>query len=60
MPSLYAATWPDLRPGTFVGPRFLEQRGAPKVVQPTRTGQDPELAMRLWTWSVDATGLDAF
>ncbi|MGW7682763.1 oxidoreductase [Kribbella sp. NPDC054772] len=57
-PSLYAATYPDLRPGSFVGPSFFEYRGTPKVVLPTRTAQDPELAKRLWAWSVDATGVD--
>jgi NAD(P)-dependent dehydrogenase (short-subunit alcohol dehydrogenase family) len=57
-PSLYAATYPDLRPGSFVGPSFFEYRGTPKVVLPTRTAQDPELAQRLWEWSVEATGVD--
>ena len=57
-PSLYAATNPDLRPGSYVGPSFLEYRGAPKIVLPTRTAQDPELAKRLWEWSVEATGVD--
>jgi NAD(P)-dependent dehydrogenase (short-subunit alcohol dehydrogenase family) len=57
-PSLYAATYPDLRPGSFVGPSFFEYRGTPKVVLPTRTAQDPELAERLWAWSVAATGVD--
>ncbi|MFD7158030.1 oxidoreductase [Kribbella sp. NPDC059898] len=57
-PSLYAATYADLRPGSFVGPAFFEYRGTPKVVLPTRTAQDPELAQRLWAWSVDATGVD--
>jgi len=57
-PSLYAATYPDLRPGSFVGPSFFEYRGTPKVVLPTRTAQDPELAERLWAWSVEATGVD--
>jgi NAD(P)-dependent dehydrogenase (short-subunit alcohol dehydrogenase family) len=60
MPTLYAATWPDVRPGTYVGPRFLEQRGAPKVVQPSKTAQDLELAKRLWDWSVEATGVNLF
>ena len=59
-PSLYAATKPDLRPGSYVGPSFFEYRGKPKLVSPTRTAQDPELAQRLWAWSVDATGVDAF
>lgn len=51
-PSLYAATNPDLRPGSYVGPGFLEYRGAPKIVLPSQTAQDPELAKRLWEWSV--------
>ncbi|GAB3928440.1 SDR family NAD(P)-dependent oxidoreductase [Kribbella albertanoniae] len=57
-PSLYAATQPELQPGTYVGPSFFEFRGAPKLVHPTRTAQDPELAQRLWVWSVEATGVD--
>ncbi|WP_432891365.1 oxidoreductase [Kribbella sp. CA-245084] len=57
-PSLYAATYPDLRPGSFVGPRFFEYRGTPKVVLPNRTAQDAELAKELWDWSVEATGID--
>ncbi|MEV0284975.1 oxidoreductase [Kribbella sp. NPDC050820] len=57
-PSLYAATNPDLRPGSYVGPGFLEYRGKPAIVLPTRTAQDPALAERLWTWSVEATGVD--
>ncbi|MGZ0147066.1 oxidoreductase [Kribbella sp. WER1] len=57
-PSLYAATYADLRPGSFVGPSFFEYRGTPKVVLPARTAQDPELARRLWAWSVEATGVD--
>ncbi|QNE21836.1 SDR family NAD(P)-dependent oxidoreductase [Kribbella qitaiheensis] len=60
MPSLYAATLPDLRPGSYVGPSFFEYRGAPKLVSPTRTAQDAELAKRLWSWSVEATKVDAF
>jgi NAD(P)-dependent dehydrogenase (short-subunit alcohol dehydrogenase family) len=57
-PSLYAATYPDLRPGSYVGPGFFEYRGAPKIVLPTRTAQDPELAKQLWEASVEATGVD--
>ncbi|HEU4946200.1 MAG TPA: oxidoreductase [Kribbella sp.] len=57
-PSLYAATQPDLRPGSYVGPGFFEYRGAPKVVQPSSTAKDPELAKRLWSWSVEATGVN--
>ena len=57
-PSLYAATNPDLRPGSYVGPGFFGYRGAPKLMLPTRTAQDPDLAKRLWAWSVEATGVD--
>ena len=57
-PTLYAATDGDLRPGSYVGPAFLEYRGTPKVVLPSRTAQDRELAKRLWDWSVEATGVD--
>jgi NAD(P)-dependent dehydrogenase (short-subunit alcohol dehydrogenase family) len=60
LPSLYAATLPELGPGSYAGPRFFEFRGAPKLVHPTKTAQDPELAKRLWAWSVEATGVDAF
>jgi NAD(P)-dependent dehydrogenase (short-subunit alcohol dehydrogenase family) len=57
-PSLYAATKPDLAPGSYVGPGFFEYRGAPKLVHPSRTAQNQELAARLWEWSVEATGVD--
>jgi NAD(P)-dependent dehydrogenase (short-subunit alcohol dehydrogenase family) len=59
-PSLYAATTVDVRPGSYYGPSFFEYRGKPKLVLPTRAAQDPELAKRLWAWSVEATGVDAF
>jgi NAD(P)-dependent dehydrogenase (short-subunit alcohol dehydrogenase family) len=57
-PSLYAATVPDLRPGSYVGPGFFEFRGRPKIVLPTQTAQDPELAKRLWEWSIEAAGVN--
>jgi NAD(P)-dependent dehydrogenase (short-subunit alcohol dehydrogenase family) len=57
-PSLYAGTSPDVRPGSYVGPSFLGYRGTPKLARPARTAQDPELAKRLWEWSVEATGVD--
>jgi NAD(P)-dependent dehydrogenase (short-subunit alcohol dehydrogenase family) len=60
MPSLYAATLPTLKPGSYAGPSFFEYRGAPKIVHPSKTAQDPDLAQRLWAWSVEATGVDAF
>ena len=42
-PSLYAATNPDVRPGSYYGPGFFEFRGKPALVLPTRTAQDPAL-----------------
>lgn len=59
-PSLYAATSPGLPSGSYVGPSLFEWRGKPKLVQPTKAAQNPELAQRLWAWSVEATGVDAF
>jgi NAD(P)-dependent dehydrogenase (short-subunit alcohol dehydrogenase family) len=57
-PSLYAATQPDLEPGSFVGPSFFEYRGTPKLVHPSSAARDPELAKRLWESSIEATGVD--
>ncbi|MFG1622772.1 oxidoreductase [Kribbella sp. NPDC049227] len=57
-PSLFAATNPDLRPGSYVGPGFLGYRGKPAIAHPTRTARDPDLAKRLWEWSIEATGVD--
>jgi NAD(P)-dependent dehydrogenase (short-subunit alcohol dehydrogenase family) len=57
-PILFGATDPDVRPGAYYGPSFFEYRGTPTVVLPTRMAQDPELARRLWSWSVEATGVD--
>ena len=56
--TLYAATDPDVRPGSYFGPRFFGYRGAPTTELPSRTAQDPALAERLWSWSVEATGVD--
>ncbi len=57
-PSLRAATDPDVRPGSYYGPGFFGFRGRPEIVLPTRTAQDPALAEQLWTWSVEASGVD--
>ena len=49
LPTLYAATQPGLEGGTYVGPGgFQEQRGHPKIVQPSGRARDPETARRLW------------
>ncbi len=58
LPSLYAATYPGLPGGTYVGPsRLMEMRGAPKVVGMSRAARDDAAAARLWELSERATGV---
>jgi NAD(P)-dependent dehydrogenase (short-subunit alcohol dehydrogenase family) len=58
LPILYAATYPGLEGGTFVGPDgFAEQRGYPKPVTPSRAARDEEVARRLWSVSEELTGV---
>jgi NAD(P)-dependent dehydrogenase (short-subunit alcohol dehydrogenase family) len=58
LPTLFAATTPDLPGGTYAGPdRMFEQRGNPKVVQPTRAAKDEATARRLWDISSELTGV---
>jgi NAD(P)-dependent dehydrogenase (short-subunit alcohol dehydrogenase family) len=56
--SLYAATYPGLESGTYIGPDgFAEQRGYPEPVSPSRAARDEEVARRLWTVSEELTGV---
>src|SRR4051794_14709357 len=58
LPTLYAATKPDLPGGTFVGPDgFAEQRGHPTVTKPSDRARDEATARRLWEVSEDLTGV---
>ena len=58
LPTLYAATQPGLEGGTYVGPGgFQEQRGYPKIVQPSGRARDPETARRLWEVSERMTAV---
>jgi NAD(P)-dependent dehydrogenase (short-subunit alcohol dehydrogenase family) len=58
LPTLYAATEPGLEGGTFCGPDgFLEQRGHPKPVAPSRAARDEQVARRLWEVSEEMTGV---
>lgn len=58
LPSLYAATYPGLAGGTFVGPDgFREQRGHPKAVGSTGRAKDLDDAKRLWEVSEELTGV---
>jgi NAD(P)-dependent dehydrogenase (short-subunit alcohol dehydrogenase family) len=58
LPQLYAATMPDVRSGTYYGPKGLfGLRGAPHEVTPIKAAQDDAAATRLWTVSEDLTGV---
>jgi NAD(P)-dependent dehydrogenase (short-subunit alcohol dehydrogenase family) len=58
LPTLYAATAPDVPGGTYVGPDGLaEQRGHPKPVSPNRAARNEDVARRLWDVSEQMTGV---
>jgi len=58
LPTLYAATFPAIRSGDYVGPDgFGEQRGHPKLVGMTPSARDDAAATQLWTVSEDLTGV---
>ena len=57
LPTLYAATSPDVPPGAFVGPDGpFEMRGSPKLVEPAAAARDEIAARRLWELSEELTG----
>jgi NAD(P)-dependent dehydrogenase (short-subunit alcohol dehydrogenase family) len=58
LPSLYAATVPDLPSGSFVGPDgLLGGRGHPHVVSAAARAYDREAWTRLWELSEQLTGV---
>ncbi len=57
LPSLYAATMPDVGPGDYWGPRLAEMRGAPKRVGCAPVARDDMAAHRLWQVSEQLTGV---
>ncbi|MQA10590.1 MAG: SDR family NAD(P)-dependent oxidoreductase [Pseudonocardiaceae bacterium] len=58
LPSLYAATKPDVPGGAYIGPdRMFEQRGHPKIVDATRAAKSHTDAARLWDISERVTGV---
>jgi NAD(P)-dependent dehydrogenase (short-subunit alcohol dehydrogenase family) len=58
LPTLYAATTPDLTGGTFVGPDGLaEQRGHPRVVTAAGRAYDEDASRWLWEVSEELTGV---
>jgi NAD(P)-dependent dehydrogenase (short-subunit alcohol dehydrogenase family) len=58
LPSLYAATVPDLPSGAYVGPDGLqERRGHPRLVSASKAAHDEAVARRLWQVSEVLTGV---
>jgi len=58
LPALYAATFPTVPGGSFVGPdRLFEQRGHPKVVRSSTRSYDQAQAVALWSLSETLTGV---
>ncbi|MGA5414267.1 SDR family NAD(P)-dependent oxidoreductase [Streptomyces pseudogriseolus] len=58
LPTLRAATGPDVRGGQYYGPSgFQEVRGHPTLVQSSRDSHDRAVQQRLWTVSEELTGV---
>jgi NAD(P)-dependent dehydrogenase (short-subunit alcohol dehydrogenase family) len=58
LPTLYAATAPDVRGGDYYGPDgFMERAGHPKKVSSNGRSHDEAVAERLWRVSEDLTGV---
>lgn len=58
LPTLYAATVPDVQGGDYFGPgRMMEMRGYPKKVKSSDDSHDEELAQNLWEVSEKLTDI---
>lgn len=58
LPTLYAATAPDVEGGQYIGPDgFGELRGHPRRVEVIAEGRDLEVGRRLWAVSEELTGV---
>lgn len=58
LPTLYAATAPDVEGGQYFGPdRFREYRGHPTQVDAKPEAVDSEVGWRLWSVSEELTGV---
>ena len=58
LPTLYAATYPGLEGGVYIGPDgFLEQRGHPKLVTAKPSAGDKAVARKLWDVSEELTSV---
>lgn len=59
LPTLYAATAPDVQGGDYIGPdSFKEWRGHPTKVRSNKASYDEATAGQLWKASVALTGVD--
>lgn len=58
LPTLLAATDPDVQPNEYFGPGgLMEMRGYPTRVDTNQAAKDPALAQRLWDTSEVLTGI---
>ncbi|HEX5401371.1 MAG TPA: oxidoreductase [Pseudonocardiaceae bacterium] len=58
LPTLFAATSPDVRGGDYYGPDgFMEIRGMPGRAHLPRAAQDPDTATQLWDRTAELTGV---
>lgn len=57
LPTLHAATAPNVQGGQYFGPRFLMLWGAPARARISATARNEGLARDLWTRSVEMTGV---
>jgi NAD(P)-dependent dehydrogenase (short-subunit alcohol dehydrogenase family) len=58
MPTVYAATADDVKPGDYIGPDgLLELVGLPRKVGVSSGAEDPKVAARLWQVSEELTGV---
>jgi len=58
LPTLYAATAPDVRGGDFVGPDgLMGNRGYPKKVRSSQASNNLDAARKLWATSESLTGV---
>lgn len=58
LPTLYAATAPEVRSGDYIGPDgWMEWRGYPVKVKSNDASRDQEVAQRLWEISEQLTGV---
>ncbi len=57
LPTLYAATAPDVQGGEYYGPRGLQVWGYPTRVRSNNRSYDTVMAARLWAISEELTGV---